>query len=282
MAASVLLTLCTTSIAAPSDLDVSFGAGGKVVSAQPAGFSSIRSVRVQTDGKIVAGGGYSKNGRPEFIVLRYNEDGTPDSSFGTAGLVETVFPGNVNSSGNALELQSDGKIVLGGTISGFPTGDFGLARYNSDGTLDSSFGVGGLVRTSVSSSGTENATELAIQSDGSILLAGYANLNGSNDFAVVRYLPNGTLDSTFGTGGIVTTHVTGNDLGNCLKVLPDGKIVVGGGADGKLAVVRYNSNGSLDPTFGSGGKVVTTFSSATSNAMAVLAGGKLLFGGGGS
>lgn len=252
-----------------------------MVTAQPSGFSSIRSLSIQPDGKIVAGGGYSKSGRPEFIVLRYNENGTPDSTFGNAGLVETVFGGNLNSYGNALELQVDGKIVFGGTVGNFTTADFALARYNPNGSLDSSFGVNGLVKTAVSSTG-ENATELAIQSDGSILLAGYATVSGGNDFAVVRYRPDGTLDSAFGAGGIVTTNVVGNDLGNSLSVQPDGKIILAGGAGENLAVVRYNSDGSLDPTFGSGGKVVTSYSALTSRAMALQPDGKILIAGGGS
>jgi uncharacterized delta-60 repeat protein len=187
--------------------------------------------------------------------------GDLDPHFGTGGVVMTdVSPTHFSSSVGAVALQPDGKIVAGGDAVNSGQLAFALARYNANGTLDSSFGTGGQVITAV---GTSDVVDgLALQPDGKIVAAGYAT-NATNDFAVVRYNANGTLDGTFGSGGKVTTDVTAGqvDLGNAVALQPDGKIVVVGssfnGTDNDFAVVRYNANGSLDGTFGSGGKVIT-------------------------
>src|ERR1051326_5460856 len=179
------------------------------------------------------------------------QPGTLDNSFGTGGIVTTEF--SPADGGNDVAIQSDGKIIVVGE------GGYGieLARYNSDGSLDLSFGSGGKVTTAIGNSGS-GGDAIATQGDGKIVVGGY----GGGDFALVRYNSNGSLDNTFGSGGIVTTDFGNSEGANSLVIQSDGKIVLGGnvlsnkGQD--FALARYNSNGSLDNTYGTGGKVVTS------------------------
>jgi uncharacterized delta-60 repeat protein len=191
------------------------------------------------------------------------------------GFVVTPFTqtskGTTTTSGQAwaVQVQSDGKIVA----AGWAFGDFALARYNSDGTLDTTFGSGGKVLTAFNKSQGARGYDLVIQPDGKILVAGYSDQGtgrGSNDdFAVARYNSNGTLDTTFGPGhnGMLTTDFGGGEQAMSIVLQPDGKVLVGGwtgdshyswptGAS-KFALARYAANGTLDSTFGSGGKVIT-------------------------
>src|SRR5262249_11954148 len=134
------------------------------------------------------------NGQVDFALARYNGDGTLDTSFGSAGRVTTDLGGRYESA-TALALQSDGKIVLAGGSMGDAFNDFALARYNSDGTLDSSFGTGGKVITKFENSPdgiapgevSAQAYSVAVQPDGKIVVAGEANIEGEEDFALVRY-----------------------------------------------------------------------------------------------
>ena len=153
-----------------------------------------------------------------------------------------------------------------------------MARYIADGSPDVSFGGGGVVTTD--SGGTERAYGVAIDNDGRIVVAGHAGGTG-NDFAVARYNVDGTLDETFGDGGKVTTEVVGQaDFAHAVALQPDGAIVVGGRAapDGggpfEFALVRYLPDGSLDPTFGSGGIALTDFGSDRDDSVQALAVGE--------
>ena len=150
------------------------------------------------------------------------------------------------------------------------------------GSLDNSFGTGGKVVTSVGS-GTDVGNCTAIQSDGKILVAGYSSNGSNNDFAIVRYNTNGTLDNAFGTGGKTTTAVgSGRDEGFSIAIQSDGKIVVAGlsnnGANNDFAVVRYTTAGVLDNTFGTGGKVTTAIGTSNEQvqSVAIQADGKIV------
>ena len=207
-----------------------------------------QSVALQSDGKIVVAG-TSGSG---IGLLRYNSNETADLTFGSAGVVTT--PGGT---GNSVAIQSDGKIVVAGNNSG----DFVVVRYNSNGSLDNTFGSGGIVTTDFGSS-SDNGASVVIQTDGKILVAG----RSFNSVALARYNNNGSLDNTFGTGGKVTTSYGTGIWGNSMALRNDGKIVVAGGADDSsapglpqsdFAVVMYNSNGSPDNTFGTGGIATT-------------------------
>jgi uncharacterized delta-60 repeat protein len=241
-------------------LDSTFGSGGIVTTAIGSLNDIAYGLVLQTDGKLVAAGYSRGSTNDEFAVVRYNPDGSLDSTFGSGGIV-TTFIGTNGSQGNAVALQPDGKIVLAG-YSIPATGDqaVALVRYNTDGSLDPTFGTAGIVTTNIGPS-TDTALCVAIQPDGMIVAGGYT-VNGSNpDIALLRYSASGSLDSTFGSGGIVITAIgSGGQDAAALVLQPNGKIVVAGYADvasnTDFAMARYQPNGLLDTTFGNGGTLV--------------------------
>jgi uncharacterized delta-60 repeat protein len=203
--------------------------------------------------------------------------GELDPSFGSGGLVTTDF-GSRGDFGLAVALQADGKIVAAGNSSavGVFSVSFALARYNPNGSLDSTFGSAGTVLTSFGGSASA-AFDVVVEPDAKIVVVGFAG----GDFGIARYSANGTLDPTFGTGGLVTTDFGGFDQANGVALQPDGKIVVVGPLQGTFGVARYNPDGSLDSTFGSGGKVITDASPSFDGAFDVAAwSGKIVVGGG--
>jgi uncharacterized delta-60 repeat protein len=267
---------------ADGSLDADFGTGGKVITDMvPNEIEEALGVVIQTDGKIVVAG--SADAR--FALARYNSDGSLDSGFGVGGKVVNGVAGL----GNAVALQADGKIVVAGETAG----DFLLARYNSDGSLDTSFGTAGSLTTDIG--GTANrATNIVLQSDGNIVVSGAvpkvinadpATPEGHTD--VVRYSANGGLDGSFGTGGKLALPAT--LVGESLALQPDGKLLlagsvnVGSGATATtdFALMRLNSNGSPDATFGNAGTVVTAISNERDAALTVAlqADGKIVLAG---
>jgi uncharacterized delta-60 repeat protein len=242
-------------------LDASFGSGGEVLASVPgAASASGNAVITQPDGKIVVGGNVrGSNGSWSFALARFNTNGSLDGSFGTGGFVQTVMD-KWGSGLSGLALQSDGMIVavgqgaVGGGVGGDQT--FAVVRYTKNGALDPTFGGSGIVLTNVTKSGADSANAVAIDSSGRIDVVGFAN---NADFALVRYLPNGALDTSFGPNknGIVVTPKFGNgaDSAQALTIQPsDGKIVVAGSAGSAMAVARYTTTGLLDSTnFGSNG-----------------------------
>jgi len=264
---------------AVGSLDPSFGNGGKVTTDFP-GSSKARAVVIQTDGKIVVAGESAA-----FLLARYNADGTLDQTFGTAGQVVTGLPQQKFGPGvNALAIQPDGKIIAVGGNSIILDGDFVVARYNPNGTLDSSFGTGGIVTTDFA--GNDVAFTVTLQVDGRLVVAGGVGtgLTGSSDFALARYNADGSLDTSFGTGGRITTDFGAGEQANALAIQTDGRIVAAGNTGGffaaDFALARYNSNGSLDPSFGSGGKVTSDFGgSDKAQAIAIQTDGKVVVAG---
>jgi uncharacterized delta-60 repeat protein len=262
-AVAALVVLPFAAFTAPADLDTGFGTAGKVTTDFGGRNDLGQSVVVQSDGKIVVAGNSFNGSNDDFALVRYNADGALDSSFGTGGKVVTDF-GGFDDAGNSAVVQSDGKIVVAGFASGSNL-DFALVRYNADGTLDGSFGTGGKVTTDLGGY-NDVADRVALQSDGKIVVAG-DSFNGTNsnyDFALVRYNADGTLDSSFGTGGKVTTDFsTSQDYGRSVVLQSDGKIVVAGYSGAypvsDIALVRYTAAGALDSSFGTGGKVITDF-----------------------
>lgn len=259
-------------------LDTTFGISGKVITDIVGYYSEkCKSVVIQSDGKILVGGygKHSTNDGNYFVLVRYNNNGTLDSSFGTNGVVI-----GTEGSGYSLVIQNDGKILLGGSSNL----NFALVRYNNNGTLDNSFGISGKVITSIGISSEANT--LGIQSDGKILLGGYA-VNGSNfsDFALARYNSSGSLDNSFGIGGkIITPLGAFNSKGNSLGIQSDGKILLAGNTvngSNDFAIARYESNGTLDNSFGTSGKVLTPLSTSYSNcsSLSIQNDGKILLGG---
>ncbi|HTP11794.1 MAG TPA: delta-60 repeat domain-containing protein, partial [Anaerolineae bacterium] len=216
--------------AADGDLDATFGSGGKVTT-DFNGTDVANSLAIQSDGKPVAGGYASDSGgNSVFALARYTTAGALDGTFGNGGKATTGFDGK--DAVLALGIQSNGKIIAAGnTYTG--TNDhynFALARYTITGTLDTTFGSGGKVKTDFNGQ-LDSANALGIQSDGKIIAAGTAfdAAGTDSDFALARYTVTGTLDTTFGSGGKVTTDIFGSyDTAYALAIQSNGKIVVAG------------------------------------------------------
>ena len=308
-------------------LDFSFGLGGKAYTVFPQQYydDQVRALAIQTDGKIIATGAigkddpnYPQNYNYNILLVRYNTDGTTDTTFGDKGIIIDDFGsekdyafdvalqedgkiviagmnfpnffiarylpdgkpdltfGNLGivkilsgSYANSVVIQPDGKIVAGG-VNNLGLGDlFMLARYNSDGVPDSSFGKSGIVKTDFAPGG-EIINSVTMQPDGKIVAAGISNGLGSSQVAVARYLSNGNLDSTFNDDGKVSTSINGYySSGNKVLVTDDNKIVVAGSASDFLTI-RYNKDGSLNENFGIGGIVITNFGEPTGGNDAML------------
>jgi uncharacterized delta-60 repeat protein len=274
--------------AVAGDLDPRFGDGGKVITDFAGSYDLANALVIQADGKLVAGGTAARESGAvrDFGLARYKANGRLDAGFGIGGKVTTDFFGDSDEV-QALVAQADGKIVAAGAAftGGGSNPDFALARYNRDGSLDTTFGTGGKVTTNFVSH--DEATALVPQADGKLVAAGFAtdSFGSQSDFVLARYNPDGSLDTTFGTGGKVITDFGSNaDEAQALVVQADGKLVAAGSLATDtydFALARYNADGSLDTTFGAGGKVITDFDSGVdrANALAVQADGKLVAGG---
>ena len=257
------------------DLDTSFGDDGKVITDFGDGGEEATDVVLQPDGKIVVAGvasSFEIGGL--FALARYLPNGTLDTTFGGDGRVTTDVGGGT---AHAVALQPDGKIVLAGVAPSPSTGsDFALARYLPNGTLDTTFGGDGRVITDFG--GDDIAIAVTLQPDGKIVVAGRATTNpatGHTDFALARYLPNGTLDTTFGGDGLVITDFGDFEFATDVAFQPDGKIVATGQASSNdaagFALVRYHPNGTLDTTFGGDGLVITDVGGTGSDLALALA-----------
>jgi uncharacterized delta-60 repeat protein len=284
-ACAVLIAASRPTMAQGGKLDPTFGTAG-VFTDSAGEFNNTgtigTAVAVQGDGRIVAGGQIGSNSG----VVRINANGTLDTTFGHGGSVTAILGGNDgNVQVSGLAIQSDGKIVVGisNLLQGFGP-MFIVARLNVNGSLDTTFGSGGIVETQIGQFGTSNSV-LALQSDGKIILAGSG--------AMARYDSNGQLDNTFGSGGVAATPFVGP---TAIALQPDGKILLAAGGNvvaftgtpgvGNIPaagiVSRYNTNGSLDTSFGVSGQ---TGSVVVASAIAVQSDGvctstcKILVGG---
>lgn len=220
--------------------DNTFGQGGEVRTDFGDDDYAV-SIAIQPDGKIIAGG-YSLVGADnDFTLVRYNIDGTLDTTFGFNGGVFTDF-GN-DDIGYSIALQSDGKILFAGRSYNGTDYDFAIARYNTDGTIDNTFSVDGKVTSDFG--GNDRGFSVAIQPDGKIVVSGYTGEMPLRDFAIVRYNSDGTLDNTFDTNGKVTTDFGSDEVGRCVSIDPNGKILVAGhsgvSANSDFAAARYIS-----------------------------------------
>jgi uncharacterized delta-60 repeat protein len=264
----VLAMFLAPAWAAPGDLDPTFGTGGIVIEgASDPGLMTANGVVVQPDGLIVVAGGTGT----AVLVRRYRSDGTPDPAFGTGGATTVTFGvGSVAATDVALwQDGTDLKIVVAGATS---AGDMAVARLMPDGALDATFDGDG--RTTIDFGSSDSAEAVAVQPDGRVVVAG---TSGSSPFALARLDVGGSLDATFDGDGRVTTTLPGGCFGSCQpdRLLdltlqqdgPDLKIVAVGedvfaGSGSSFALARYMPNGSLDPSFGTGG-IQTTFPTPT-------------------
>jgi uncharacterized delta-60 repeat protein len=257
-------------------LDPTFGSGGMVsgpVAPGPRAGLAIypnTGTNPATDGKIVVA-----SSGPNFTVARYTSSGALDTTFGSGGTVQTVVGTSSSYGIFDVALQSDGKIVAVGEVQ-VQVGvkghtvqyarEIALVRYNLSGSLDTTFGSGGIVLTAhlYSGLGAGGSGAVAIQADGKIDVACKSDVSGTN-FALARYLSSGALDTTFGPNknGIVITPMpiiaspplAIVDQPNAISIQPDGKIVLAGRNDNLAGVVRYLPSGALDSSFGAGGIV---------------------------
>lgn len=207
--------------------------------------------------------------------------GDLDTTFSADGKLRTTF-GVKSELATDVAIQPDGKIVVAGhTFNGVET-DFALARYLSDGQLDTSFSGDGKQVTDIAGR-NDNAYAVAIQSDGKIVVAGETGGGGVTDFALVRYLSDGQLDTTFSGDGKVTTDFDVLDKATDMVIQPNGKIVLGGstsGEDSDFALARYNSDGNLDMTFSGDGKQTTELGAEdVANAVALQPNGRIVLAG---
>ncbi|HEX8565143.1 MAG TPA: FG-GAP-like repeat-containing protein [Pyrinomonadaceae bacterium] len=269
--------------AAPGWLDLSFGNGGKVL--VPVGTGEFaRDIKVQSDGKIVVVGETTVSSSPnynrDFAVLRLNPNGTLDSSFGNNGVVTTDM-GTWGDTPFAVAIQPDNKIVVVGHTHSDTFQDIALARYNSDGNLDSAFGNGGKIVMPLTDS-EDYLLDVVVQSDGKILASGFARKDFfTSDLLIVRYMENGVPDAAFGTNGVLKRQITQRSVASALTLQSDGKIVVAGdvnnsGQDSLL--LRLNSDGTFDSTFDGDGQVIveTNISTNFFNSVEIQPDGKIV------
>jgi uncharacterized delta-60 repeat protein len=267
-------------------LDTSFDGDGKVTTDFGTSDQAF-GVAIHPDGKIVAAG--SAHGE-DFVLARYNRDGSLDTSFGVDGKVTTDFGGGVVGGGaSAVAIQPNGKIVAAGWTGAVD--DFALARYNLDGSLDTSFGGDGKVTTDFGGA-FEAANELAIQPDGKIVAAGFGG--ATDDFALARYNRDGSLDTSFDGDGKVTTDFGGFpgpfgdpvytvDVAAGVAIQHNAKIVAAGFGDAfAVGLARYNRDGSLDTSFGGDGKVRDFGGFGAAFGVAIQSDGKIVAAGSGS
>lgn len=224
-----------------------------------------------TNSTVVGSSGQRSVNKPLTVTVR-GAAGTVDTSFGGGKVVTPI--GNAEDYVSTMAVQADGKVIVVGNTTGPQGTNIGIVRYQRDGAIDTTFGNGGKVVTSIGAR-TEMANAVAIQADGKIVVGGQTDVGvppaGSDyDFALVRYNTDGSLDNTFGNGGIVVTSFGGDaDRITAIQIQADGRIVVGGdttaaatGVD--FALARYHANGTLDATFGNGGRVITAIRSGQS------------------
>ncbi len=252
-------------------LDNTFATDGKLTTSIDGAGNEVNSVVIQNDGKIVFGGAtYTDFTTYNFALVRCNSDGSLDPSFGIDGKVITYMDGN--TVGNSLAIQDDGKIIFGG----WSPWHIKVARYNDDGALDLTFGVGGTIELDIPEYYGEKCRSIALLSDGKILIGGFGNHISSDiaHFMLVRLNPDGNLDETFGDGGIVIGE---EGTAEAMTIQTDGKIVLAGTDGFSIKLLRYNSEGILDDSFGAGGIVISEVGiSSQASAVAIQSDGKII------
>lgn len=268
--------------------DVSFGTNGMTTTDLGGNWSYLTCLAVQPDGKILAAGTRLENGT-EVIVARYLSNGSLDTDFAADGVLETsISYQQVFYSEKIMALQPDGKILVAGRIKIGTIYTIAVARFLPDGAADSSFGDNGIATKTITGNNSGNddqAQSVLLQPDGKIIAAGTSNGTSSGSkFTLVRFLPDGSSDDTFGTNGVATVAVSSSfDYVKTALLQPDGKILVAGSASLPFghdrAIARFNPNGSLDTGFGTNGIVRDVVSPSTEPiySLALQPDGKIIF-----
>jgi uncharacterized delta-60 repeat protein len=258
-----LFLLTTASLdaqAAMGDLDTSFGIDGKVYTLISDGWDEAREVAFDLDERIVVLG-VVDNGNKDIAIVRYNSEGGLDTTFGSGGITCIDIHGG-NDQPTGLAVDSSNRIVVAGYSLNGANYDITLLRYDVDGYLDTGFGAGGVVTTAIGT-GHNAASDTVFDADGKIVVSGYyQNDQGNWEICVLRYNTDGSLDDTFGSGGVATVAVSADTLAASLAIDSAGRIVIVGGTRPDpgyhgFLIIRLLSDGTLDTSFGSDGKVTT-------------------------
>jgi uncharacterized delta-60 repeat protein len=264
--------------AAPGDLDATFSEDGWVLS-DFGGFDWGEDVAIQSDGKIVVVGRTSAGGNEDFAVARYETNGTLDATFADSGQLTMDLSGRRDMA-SSVALQDNGSIVVAGSAWAGPDARraFALVRLTATGELDATFGPGGVVTTNFTPR-ADWAAAVAIRGDGSIVAAGGIDVPG--DFAVAMYTSDGTLDSSFsGDGRRRVGFSARREMAEDLAIQSNGKIVVSGFSQDRLAIARLFADGRLDSSFSADGKTVLDGLSEWSSGLALQPDGKIVASGG--
>ena len=280
--ALLLIANAPLALGAAGDLDPTFGTSGIVLTDVTAGGDWAQNGVILPDGRIVACG--IQNSGAGFLLLRYQSNGSLDPSFGAGGKLQTAMPGSVDQT--RIARQPDGKLVVAGSYFSSPNHFSVVARYDSNGTLDPTFGTGGRVTQQIGPIG--DVQGLVIQSNGGIVICGSFRVSGSITYlGLRRYDAAGVLDTGFGVGGTVTRGPGTDNHGYALALQPDGRIVavgstdLGGGLGPEMLTFRFKSNGSPDSTFATFGRAITSVSlfPEFAGAVALMPDGRVVVGG---
>jgi uncharacterized delta-60 repeat protein len=265
--------------------DLSFGNGGMALIGFDGGLAL--DAALQSDGKIViVGRGGGIDSFADFAIARLDANGNTDATFNGGATILAHVTDDFDAA-TAVAIQTDGQIVVAGRAFGLgSTADFGIVRYDASGVLDQGFGAGGIVITDFFGD-KDGVSDIKIQPDGKIVVAGDAKIGAVNGYALARYSASGHIDATFGAGGKVFDGYGGNPgTGNALAIQTDGKIIVAGrsgnlGLNSNFGIVRYNASGSLDGAFGIGGVRLIDFfgDDETAGDIALQTDGKLIVAG---
>lgn len=247
-------------------LDATFGSGGRA--SIDIGVSEVATALLNQSGKILVAGGATVGGGSQFLLARLTTAGALDTTFGPSnqGYVTTLIGAGANA--NGVVEQTNGRLVLAGVAIVNGVGNFALARYTSSGTLDTTFGTNGITTTLIDNFCAGNAC--AIDSSNRIIVVGYSRTTATR-LALARYTSTGSLDTTFGTNGIVNLEFAGVEtVGNGVAIQSDGKIVICGTSGNNVLVARFTTSGVLDTTFNTTGYVLTSLGvPANGNAITV-------------
>ncbi|MEZ4751652.1 MAG: hypothetical protein R3B54_13820 [Bdellovibrionota bacterium] len=244
-------------------LDTAFSSDGLVNTNIGSGNAVANAVVTRSDDRIYAAGTSYNGSNADFTVVRYHTNGNLDTAFSTDGIVTTDF-NSADDGANAMALDANRMIVVAGYARNGANRNFAIARYRTDGSLDTAFSGDGKQTISFAASSDDMAYGIAIQSDGRIVLGGHSHNNTQTHFAMARLLTNGTLDASFdGDGMAVSSIDTTHGTQAHALVLQSEKIVLAGRSlqlENRAILARFNSNGSADTSFGTSGYYVQSFS----------------------
>ena len=239
--------------------DASFSSDGRLVTDVNGDYDYAYAMVIQPDGRIIVAGAAYNGWDDDFALVRYYSDGNLDGTFAGDGKVISDY-GAEDDSIHALLLQPDGKLLAAGEVGTANGQDFALARYNADGSLDTTFGSSGWAVTDFFGD-DDHGLALVRQADGKLLVAGYVSTGAETDIALARYTASGSLDTSFDGDGRVVTDISGDDMAQAIVLQGNGQILVAGwsftGTDNDFVLLRYNANGSPDNSFDGDGRVIT-------------------------